>query len=57
CHNGWHNFALTSARSAHVGGVQAALVDGSARFISENIDLTLWRGLATRAGNEILGEF
>ncbi|MEW4530449.1 DUF1559 domain-containing protein [Maioricimonas sp. JC845] len=57
CHNGFHNFALTSARSAHEGGVQAALVDGSARFVSENIDLTLWRALATRSGGEVIGEF
>src|SRR5690606_29169395 len=32
CHNGFHNFALVSARSAHTGGVQVALVDGGARF-------------------------
>jgi hypothetical protein len=57
CHNGFHNFALVSARSAHVGGVQAALCDGSARFINETIDLALWRALATRGGNEVVGEF
>ena len=57
CHNGFHNFALTSARSAHVGGVQSGLVDGSVRFVSENIDLTIWRGLATRSGGEVIGEF
>ncbi|MBX3436855.1 MAG: DUF1559 domain-containing protein [Planctomycetaceae bacterium] len=57
CHNGFHNFALVSARSAHTGGVQSALCDGSVRFIGENIDLALWRGLATRSGGEVLGEF
>lgn len=57
CHNGFHNFALTSARSAHVGGVQIALVDGSCRFTSENIDLNIWRALGSRSGGEILGEF
>ncbi len=57
CHNGYHNFALASARSAHQGGVQCSLVDGSVRFVSENINLDTWRQLATRAGGEVLGEF
>lgn len=57
CHNGYHNFALTSARSAHVGGVHTGMTDGSVRFVSENIDYVLWRALATRAGGEVLGEF
>ena len=43
--------------SYHVGGAQFALADGSARFISENIDLNLYRGLATVRGGEIPGEF
>jgi len=57
CHNGYHNFALVSARSAHTGGVHCALIDGSVRFVSENIDFQNWRSLATRAGGEIIGEF
>lgn len=57
CHNGYHNYAITSARSAHTGGVQAALADGGVRFISENINQTIWRALATRNGGEIVGEF
>ncbi|GAB4138137.1 MAG: DUF1559 domain-containing protein [Planctomycetaceae bacterium] len=57
CHNRYHNFALVSARSAHTGGVQVALVDGSCRFISENINLNTWRALATRSGGEVIGEF
>jgi hypothetical protein len=57
CHNGFHNFAITSARSAHEGGVQVGLCDGSVRFISENIDGTIWRGLSTRRGGEVLGSF
>jgi len=47
---------LTS-RSRHTGGVQSLLCDGSVRFISNNIDISIWRGLSSRAGNEILGEF
>lgn len=49
---GWHK-----ASSQHVGGVHVTLGDGSGRFISENIDVSLWRGLSTRAGSERLGEF
>ncbi|MBL8815387.1 MAG: DUF1559 domain-containing protein [Planctomyces sp.] len=43
--------------SYHVGGAQFTLADGSARFISENVDLGVYRSLATRAGGEIVGEF
>ena len=57
CNNGHHSHALTAARSMHEGGVHIALVDGSARFISENIHLATWRGLATRSGGEVTGEF
>ncbi|MBW3543080.1 MAG: DUF1559 domain-containing protein [Planctomycetes bacterium] len=49
--------ALTAARSMHAGGVHVALCDGSARFISENLNLGIWRGLATRCGGELLGEY
>ncbi|MBX3444825.1 MAG: DUF1559 domain-containing protein [Planctomyces sp.] len=43
--------------SWHTGGVQAALADGSTRFINENIDVTVLMGLCTRAGGEVLSEF
>ena len=45
------------ARSEHTGGVQIVLVDGSVRFVSENIDLTTFRALGSRAGGEVVGEF
>lgn len=48
--------ALTS-RSYHTGIVQSALIDGSVRAFSSNIDLGVWRGLGTRDGGEVLGEF
>lgn len=57
CGNKSHNFGLTAARSRHEGGVHVLLCDGSVRFVSENIDLSIWRGLSTRGGGEILGEF
>ena len=57
CGNAFHNHALTAARSVHEGGVFVLLCDGSARFVSESIDLGLWRGVATRYGGEVIGEF
>ncbi len=43
--------------SFHKGGAQFAMADGSVRFVSENVDTTLFVGACTRAGGEILGEF
>lgn len=42
---------------AHTGGVQYALGDGQARFISENIDVNVFKALLTRAGGENPGKF
>lgn len=49
--------AAVAARSWHPGGVNAAFGDGSARFISESIDLRVWRALGTRAGGEVEADF
>ena len=46
-----------AARSRHVGGVHAAMCDGSVRFFSDNINLDTWRWLGTAYGNEPIGEF
>ncbi len=43
--------------SQHVGGCHASLCDGSVRFISENTDWRIVRGLMTAAGGETLGEW
>lgn len=45
------------ARSRHAGGVQGALVDGSVRFFSENIDLVTWQRLGARNDGLVVGEF
>ncbi|MBL8848658.1 MAG: DUF1559 domain-containing protein, partial [Planctomycetaceae bacterium] len=50
-------YAIITSRSQHEGIVQVALMDGSCRSISENIALSTWRALGTRAGSEIVGEF
>jgi len=43
--------------SAHTGGVQTTLADGSVRFISENIDFGTLTGLCDRQDGAVLGEF
>ena len=55
--NGNPTYASVLSRSWHTGGVQTLLADGSVRFISDSIDLAIWRGLGTRQGGEILGDF
>ena len=54
---GYTAIGWKAARSQHVGGVHLLMCDGAVRFVSENIDNNTWRGLATRAGNEVVGEF
>ncbi|EAQ78476.1 DUF1559 domain-containing protein [Blastopirellula marina] len=49
------NFSyLLSMRSRHPGGAHALQCDGSVRFISNNIDINLIRGLSTMSGQEVL---
>jgi prepilin-type processing-associated H-X9-DG protein len=43
-------------RSDHPGGVQFAFVDGSVRFISDQISHSTYRALSTRARSEIVSE-
>ncbi len=57
CGNLSHNAGLTAARSRHTGGVMVLMCDGSARFVSDNIELTIWQSIGTRTGGELLGEF
>jgi prepilin-type processing-associated H-X9-DG protein len=43
-----------AARSNHAQGVNAAMADGSVRFVSNTITQTQWRAMATRAGGEVV---
>jgi len=50
------SYAAVTARSFHSGRiVNILLMDGSVRPVSSTIDLTTWRALGTRAGDEIIG--
>ena len=46
-----------AARSHHTGGVHALLVDGSVRFVGDNLDLTTWRRLGNKNDGAVVGEF
>ena len=46
------NYGFFAARSAHSGGVNVLKADGSATFVSDTVDMDVWRAAATIAGNE-----
>ena len=48
-----HNVA---AHSKHVGGVHALYCDGHVQFVSSEIDLSVWQGIGSRSGGEVIGE-
>jgi prepilin-type N-terminal cleavage/methylation domain-containing protein len=41
------------ARSRHAGGVHALLCDGSARFVSENVNVAVWQAVGTMGNHEL----
>jgi len=43
--------------SAHPGGIQILLCDGSARFVSENIDMATLKKLVTRSDGQVVGQY
>jgi prepilin-type processing-associated H-X9-DG protein len=46
------NGTAVAARSAHGGGVNLMMMDGSVRFLRDSIDLGVWRALGSRSGGE-----
>lgn len=52
-----HGEVVSGPRSLHVGGAQAALCDGSVRFISDNVDLLTFRNAFARDDGQVLGEW
>ena len=55
--NSYEDARVSAFGSEHVGGVHVTLCDGSARFISQNLDRGVWTALGTRAKAEVVGEF
>jgi prepilin-type N-terminal cleavage/methylation domain-containing protein len=56
--NHWQNWQTSQGfKSRHEGGAQFVLADGSARFISENIDYMTYQRLGDRRDGQVIGEF
>ena len=49
-----HDEFQAAARSMHPGGVNVTFGDGHVSFINNDIDMWLWRYLATIAGKETI---
>ncbi len=45
-------YAAVTARSYHPGLVNALLLDGSVRPVTDGIDRRVWRAFGTRSGGE-----
>jgi prepilin-type processing-associated H-X9-DG protein len=48
------NDGWKAARSRHSGGVNVLFGDGSVHFVKNSINVTIWMGLGTRAGREVV---
>ncbi|MDR3197553.1 MAG: DUF1559 domain-containing protein [Planctomycetaceae bacterium] len=51
---GTGRYTRMSARSWHSGGVNAGLADGSIRFVTNQINLDIWRAAGSTNGNEVV---
>ena len=45
-------YGWKAAHSRHPGGVNLLLADGSVQTVSDDIDITIWKAYATRAGHD-----
>ena len=52
--DGGPTYMNSTATSRHPGGVNAAFGDGSVRFIKNSVDASVWRGLGSIAGGEVV---
>ena len=50
-------YAAITSRSYHTGIVNALLMDGSVRSVTNTVTLPIWRALGTRAGGEVAGDY
>jgi len=54
--DGGPTYAAITARSYHSGGVNSLLCDGSVRFVRDSIAATIWHGLGTVKGQEVISQ-
>lgn len=52
-----NNGGVVPPSSWHPGGVNVLLADGSVHFITDPIDIYVWRALGTRSGGETIQDF
>ena len=45
-------YAAVTSRSYHTGGVNVVFMDGSVRFVPDDVDASVWHAMATRDGME-----
>jgi prepilin-type N-terminal cleavage/methylation domain-containing protein len=57
CGQDGDRYGLNAARSFHIGGAHALLGDGSVRFLSDNISLTIYANLGDKSDGNELGAF
>ena len=50
----YDNSVSTPASSAHPGGVNLMLADGSVKFVKDTVAFPTWYAIGTRAGNEVV---
>jgi prepilin-type N-terminal cleavage/methylation domain-containing protein len=55
--NSFHLASPNGYSSQHVGGIHVLLVDGTVRFLSQNIGFDTYSALSTKAGGEVVGDF
>lgn len=46
--------SFSGSRSRHPGGVNCVFGDGSVRFIKNTVNATIWNGLVSIAGGEVI---
>jgi prepilin-type N-terminal cleavage/methylation domain-containing protein/prepilin-type processing-associated H-X9-DG protein len=46
---------MNGARSHHSNGLNVAMCDGSVQYITNTIDINIWRALSTSRGGEVVG--
>ncbi|WP_425619403.1 DUF1559 domain-containing protein [Anatilimnocola sp. NA78] len=48
---------IRTARSNHAGGANVLLGDGSVRFATESVNLTIWQAISSPDSGEVVGDF